>query len=486
MMKIVKIILIISFAVLGIVSCGSQNQKNSVNALHPVASIWDQRRSRTIGKDGQPIPCCTDKSGQPVFGYINETGKLILNLQFNYAGEFNGGLAPVEVREDRISKYGYINTQGEFVIQPQFGDAQKFQDVSGKLLALVNSGGKYGFIDNSGNFAIPPQFDFASNFSPEYYFSRASNHLPKLAKVKVGDKWGFIDSSGNFVVNPQYDAAGSFSEGLALVKVGDKCGYIDISGNMVIAPQFGCTIKKPFVQYGEIVELGDFSPFPFAIFSMSLARVKKVSDITVPTENPQFNKSGSYGSFSSNGTATKSKYGYIDRTGKYVIEPQFDEAKDFSDDGLAPVGFAQDIAVLSEVPQTGLTGDEERDKAISEEEKNKPQISEGEIRVVKWGLINEIGKIVVNPIFDNIENFSEGLAVASRGIGNFSTCGYIDKTGKYVIEPKFDQCDSFRNGIAYVTPQNGDSVNVQGVPFDKKLVIDKTGKIIFTYYSPNN
>jgi hypothetical protein len=486
MMKIVKIILITSFAVLGIVSCGSQNQKNSINALYPVASIGDQLRPRTIGKDGQPIPCCTDKSGQPVFGYIDKTGKLILNLQFYYAGEFKGGLAPVEVRENMTSKYGYINTQGEFVIQPQFWNAQKFQDVSGKLLALVNSGGKYGFIDNSGNFAIPPQFDFASNFSPEYNFTRVSTYLPKLAKVKVGDKWGFIDSSGNYIVNPQYDAAGNFSEGLALVKIGDKCGYIDVSGKMVIAPQFSCTVKQPFVQYGEIVELSDFSPFPWVIFSMSLARVKVIIDRPALTESPRITKSGSYGSFSGNGT-TKSKYGYIDRTGKYVIEPQFDEAKDFSYDGLAPVGFAQDITVLSEVPQTGITGDEERDKAISEEEKNKPRISEGgPIRVVKWGLINEMGKIVVNPIFDNIENFSEGLAVASVGIGNFSTYDYIDKTGKYVIEPKFARCDSFRNGIAYVKPQNAESINVQGVPFDRKLVIDKTGKIIFTYYSPNN
>lgn len=475
-MKIVEIILITSFAVLGIVSCGSQNQKNSINALHPVASIRDQLRPRTIGKDGQPIPCCTDKRGQPVFGYINETGKLILNLQFDYAGEFNEGLAPVRVPGDETYKYGYINTQGEFVIQPQFGNAQKFQDVSGKLLALVNYGGKYGFIDNSGNFAIPAQFDFASSFSPEYNVSRASAYLPKLAKVKVGDKWGFIDSAGNYVVNPQYDAAGNFSEGLALVKVGDKCGYIDNSGAMKITPRFGCTIKQPFVQYGEIVELGDFSSSP-GIFSLSLARVKEIIDRPTSTETPRIIRSGS--------AIDKSKYGYIDRTGKYVIEPQFDEAKDFSSDGLAAVGFAQNIAVLSEVPQTGITGDEERDKAIREETKNRPQISEGEIRVVKWGLINEIGKIVVNPIFDNIENFSEGLAVASRGIGNFSTCGYIDKTGKYVIEPKFAQCDSFKNGIAYVKPQNGGSIMVQSTSLNEKLVIDRTGKIIFTYYSQN-
>jgi hypothetical protein len=34
------------------------------------------------------------------------------------------------------------------------------------------------------------------------------------------------------------------------------------------------------------------------------------------------------------------KWGYIDRTGKYLVKPQFDEARAFGKDGLARVRIA--------------------------------------------------------------------------------------------------------------------------------------------------
>ena len=50
------------------------------------------------------------------------------------------------------------------------------------------------------------------------------------------------------------------------------------------------------------------------------------------------------------------KYGYIDKTGKYIINPQFDEAYPFTDNGLARVqtgdryGFAELAAMAEENP----------------------------------------------------------------------------------------------------------------------------------------
>lgn len=54
------------------------------------------------------------------------------------------------------------------------------------------------------------------------------------------------------------------------------------------------------------------------------------------------------------------KYGYINTEGKYVINPQFDDASSFSDDGYAVV----------------LVGE-------------------------KYEIIDSTGKMVINPIFDN-------------------------------------------------------------------------------------
>ena len=71
-------------------------------------------------------------------------------------------------------------------------------------------------------------------------------------------------------------------------------------------------------------------------------------------------------------------YGYIDRTGQYVVSLQFDDARDFKD-GLAQVRIGDD--------KTG-----------------------------KWGYIDKTGKYVINPQFESADNFTEGLArVVSDG-----------------------------------------------------------------------
>ncbi len=457
-MKTFKIFLTIFFAVLATASCGLQNKKESVSELYAVPS----------GRHGDyATEKYKDKDGQPVSGYINRDGQMVIKLEFSYADDFHQGLARVLIEK---KGWGYINQKGEFVIKPQFWVPNNFQLVDGRPLASVKFGNKWGFIDNSGNYVINPQFDEVGSFTQSLSSPTASARglIRELAKVKVGGKWGFIDGLGNYVVNPQYDAAGNFSEGLALVKVGDKCGYIDVSGNTVIEPQFSCTMSNSILEPDSIIDPGNFSSWRMKFVSLSLARV---INRPIQAGKPRVIKSGSFWSFSSNGAAT-SKYGYIDRTGKYVIEPQFDEAKDFTDDGLAAVGFAQNMTVLYDVPIniTETTGDEERDKAIQEEENRKPPTKEGVMRVVKWGVINETGRFVINPLFDKIENFSEGLAAVTVG----GLCGYIDKSGKYIIEPKFSNCDSFNKGVAYVKS-----------PKYERFIIDKSGKIIFTYYSQN-
>lgn len=84
-------------------------------------------------------------------------------------------------------------------------------------------------------------------------------------------------------------------------------------------------------------------------------------------------------------------YGYMDRTGKIVIQPQFGEAGDFYE-GLAKVN------------------------------KN-----------MKWGFIDKTGKIVIPLKYYAVDNFSEGLAAVCNEKWQW---GFIDKTGKLVWKEK--------------------------------------------------
>ncbi len=92
----------------------------------------------------------------------------------------------------------------------------------------------------------------------------------------------------------------------------------------------------------------------------------------------------------------------------------------------------------------------------------------------KWGYINKVGEIVINPKFESALNFHEGLArVRMKGTKatkegyTSGKWGYIDTTGNIVINLKFDIAGEFYGGLA--TAHIG----------DKWGYIDKTGKFVW-------
>ena len=114
-----------------------------------------------------------------------------------YGSNFSGGLARVYIN----NKYGFIDKTGKIIVEPQFDSVYSF--IEG--LASVRVDGKYGFIDNTGKIIIKPQFDTIS------YFSEG------LASVFVDGKYGVIDKTGKIVIESQLGPIGRFSEGLASI-----------------------------------------------------------------------------------------------------------------------------------------------------------------------------------------------------------------------------------------------------------------------------
>ena len=60
------------------------------------------------------------------------------------------------------------------------------------------------------------------------------------------------------------------------------------------------------------------------------------------------------------------------------------------------------------------------------------------------------GTIVINPQFDSVGSFSDGLAAVRSGDARTGKWGFIDKTGRIVINPQFGLADSFSDGLARV------------------------------------
>lgn len=83
-----------------------------------------------------------------------------------------------------------------------------------------------------------------------------------------------------------------------------------------------------------------------------------------------------------------------------------------------------------------------------------------------FGYINETGDTIVPFIYDGLEEFNDGLAVAERN-GKY---GYINKLGEQIIQFDLEDAESFKNGRAII--KRGNLYNV----------INRTGTIISNAY----
>jgi WG containing repeat len=199
--------------------------------------------------DSTPILLPVKVSGK--WGYVNGSGQLVINPQFDYAEEFHEGRAlvclgkPCDWYESPgDSLWGFIDTSGKVVVTPQYPSASAFSEglasvCTGDCSSKPTKPHSRGYIDRDGKLVIPMQFGVAGSFSES------------LAQVCVGTcewvedsgyngKWGFIDHSGRFVINPQYDNVADFKNGYAKVFVGKgtdaKTGYIDKTGKTIWQP----------------------------------------------------------------------------------------------------------------------------------------------------------------------------------------------------------------------------------------------------------
>lgn len=159
-------------------------------------------------------------------------------------------------------------------------------------------------------------------------FQFAKTVTAGLGAVQIGDKWGYVelmrdDSKPGYrvVIEPQYESAEPFSGGLAAVKQNGLYGYINGNGQWLIAPSYK---SAHFFSGGTAAVEGDEGWF----------FINEQGKIAIPGP---FEGAESFASETDDALAVVKKdglWGYIDRTGAWVITPTFEKAWSFEGSGI--------------------------------------------------------------------------------------------------------------------------------------------------------
>jgi hypothetical protein len=306
-------------------------------------------------------------------------------------------------------KQGLIDTLGRVVVEPEFD----WTSSSSEGRAKVARNGLSGYVDGTGRIVIEPKWQSAYSFVDGLAVVETDvkhGHNPVVGSYREGPgKVGWIDRDGNAVIAPQYADVRLFSEGYAWVSDGKHWGVIDRSGTFRIRPRFEREPK------------GNFSG---GLCPVWLGATMK-----------QNNES-------------EDRYGYIDTSGITVIPAQFVAAASFSEGAAAvmigrKVGFIDHSGRVIIEPRFGgeLYG-------------RLPRFSEGLAAVTldgRYGYVDTSGKLVIEPQFESADDFHGGLAM----VVSHDSVGYVDKRGRMVIPAQFDRGEPFKDGIARVEVRSG-------------------------------
>ena len=254
---------------------------------------------------------------------------------------------------------------------------------------------KFGFINKNGDLIIKCKYDKVIGFNHGY------------APVKINDKWGLINKRGSIVIEPQYYEARPFSYGLWAVKIksyNSEWMYIDINNLPKINEVFSSVMcfwgpyaivkhqngnQSMINTEGEEVNISAHSDFMTDFWFDWIFFLAKLYDIHSPDAlMDDLHRDTTY-------KLTNARFGYSDS--KMKIYP-----------------FNNQMALIKIDNQ--------------------------------YGYINEEGKIVIEPTYEDAHFFSEGLACVELGDSYY----FIDKNNQIKFEHVDDELTFFSDGLAYV------------------------------------
>jgi len=339
--------------------------------------------------------------GDSHWGFINKKGEIIIKPKYYKVHNFSNNIAVIQKYGEG---YGYINKEGKEIVTPNSLKTRTFSEGIGIIEKKENNKFIINLIDSTGKIllsfnkykAIHQFSEGLAAVATEKYLNKT--HVNNSINTSFPTTYGYINKKGEEVIKPNknFYYALPFHDSVAVIASANKnmmyylinhkgeiiseffsqrhvssnnnriiisdknkkVGYINTKGETIIPPKFS---------YG-------------SNFSEGLASVGNKYFAFIDTSGTQITETYSYINNFSEGFAAVEQnklWGFINKKGKMIIEPQFIKVKSFHD------GFA---AVIP-----------------NNTNKNKKTLR-------RWGFIDKTGKLVIPAIYKEVKSFSEGMA----------------------------------------------------------------------------
>ena len=234
------------------------------------------------------------------FIYPNLTGKGLMAGHFEVAR-----VSPLVDGRRRFydfakERYGFIDQSGNVVIEPQFTAAHDFSDGLAAVSKSTEYNKLWGYVDRDGNYVISPVF----HVEPDDF------HDGYAIATKTNGKKVYFDKSGT-VMSKEFDVAFRFFCGYAMANTENRFGP-DLTHYHILDTTFKSVRQIDFMRDGATINYCEknrtFST-PFRVYSPDgqLLFTTGFSPLRQPFDDE-------YALYSSNEI-----FGFIDRTGAFFI-----------------------------------------------------------------------------------------------------------------------------------------------------------------------
>ncbi|WP_106829044.1 WG repeat-containing protein [Parabacteroides pacaensis] len=367
------------------------------------------------------------------YGIINSQGETVLAPTFKYNFTFEDGVAIVQDSESL--KYGVVGQNGQYILQPVYSSIRKYD----YLLAAKNEEGKEAVYSLSGEELLPAQYS--------------------VSKIETFPLLTIASSEEKFIYNLNNDSIYEIdyvTQCGKLYAVKKDSLYIDREGNEVFFNEVNTSSTGTKLFYdaqgpGIIKSNRDtirlnYLVYPY-IYDYAVACKADGKNVIYDKDGNQL--PGEYvgvlmGNYGALQTTTSSDYVWdvIDNKGNML----------FKGNGAGYIENPTPYLVIAyEIGDKGSVTliDMENSKVLKKYKSVEP-FKEGFARVQsldgKYGFVDAKGREVIPVVYEQVEDFNEGLALVKRG-NNYM---FINVSGKVVLseDAKWRPSGSFSEGVA--------------------------------------